>query len=594
MSDWILGVIGLSPRDFSLGSDSESFHSADSRPQSPAQSPRHTLLRREQTEVPTSHGEPQTQTHGAKTEARTSAPATPPPACGNTPHSPVSTPRQKRPRSPDEIVIPTIFLTQGARNSRLLKQGEEIARQLGEDEARAARERDRLDRERRAVLAELNTNGLDFVYSMKTDAALVDSYVEKAFAGHDSVRAARHFYFFRDVKPSPCGVVRELEVFFARAGGRAALAQLLVQRQISPTQLVRHVVAQVYDDATLDMVADVVGEAVGGEGHREVEEPNQASDWTLPRALGALGAELHTGENTGAINLTLKYVHYNTATGALVRRLEIVLVYFARRVTASTLASFVTAFILGALDFALNKYERAVLVRAMGRVLCALAARARAIGLSPPELLAPFRSFFARAECRLFGDSAVVPQKNHELHYNFLRNMVASRAEKPLVHLLATEFLGAAADVAQANGLPHSPPPGVAAPELISVPVLARVAADIARPDLARAPARIFSGLYRAQLAAFLVPALLADALAPGLVAPEKAAWRALHTKVLEAKDNLQQAVGTLLYMAIEDTPDKVALSKALGETYSAFDHLSVVLDKNLAYFRTDLFYDSP
>lgn len=500
----------------------------------------------------------------------------------------------RNPPSPDDIVIPTIFLTQGARNSRLLKQSEEIARQLGADEARAVRERDRLDQKRRAVLAELNSNGSDFVYSMKTDAALVDSYVEKAFAGHDSARAARHFYLFRDMKPVK-NVQRALEVFFARAGGRAELARVVRRNRVSPAQLARYAATQVYDERALEMVGDFMEEDDDDDERNdrsektadEVAEKKREKDgqekneWSLPRAMEALGAEI-----PDSLNLTLKYVHYNTNTGALIRRLQIVLLYFCHRVTRAGFSQFVTVFILCTLDYALNKYERGALVELIGRVSRALVKRAAVIGLSSRELLTPFRSFFARATCRVFGDSAVVTQKTHELHYNFLRNWVVAGAERLSVDKLAAAFL-----TQRENGDHLENGDCTELGESMSVSVLARFAEDIARADLARSPARIFLCLYRAQLAALFVPALLADALASGL-SVEKPQWRALHTKVLEAKDSLQQAVGTLLYMAIEDTPNKVALSKALGETYRAFDHMSVVLDKNSGHFRIDLFYD--
>lgn len=572
MADWILDIIGLSPRDISLVSDSESFHSADSRPQTPTKvNPRRPQLQNDST---------------PSTEAQSPSRETQSPSTGNSKaHQPISnsipgapTPILKPlaiPLSPDEIVIPTIFLTQGARNSRLLKQGEEIARKMSADEARAARERDRLEQKRRAILAELNSNGSDFVYSMKTDAALVDSYVEKAFAAHDSVRAARHFYYFRDVKPAKGELARPLEVFFARPAGCASLRRVLLRHRIPTAQLVQHVLTQVYNEGVLEMVLELVLQ-MSADVEEEETTIKPTPDWSLVRAMSALGAEIPQD----SLVLTLKYVHYNTNTGALVRRLAIVLLYYAGRITVAQLPQFVSSFILAALDFALNKYERAWLVVAMGRAFRALAARARALNVSAPDLLAPFHGFFARAVCRLFGESTVVAQKGYELHYTLIRNLIASGVERELVLQLAAAFL-------VETGRIH--PQGLK----VSVPVLAQVATDTARPGLARATARIFPGLYRAQLAAFLMPLLLADALAAGLPVPQKAPWRALHAKVLEAKDNLQQAVGTLLYMASEDVPDKVALSKALGETYIAFDHMSVVLDKNAASFRADIFYET-
>lgn len=567
MADWILQVIGLSPRDVSLISDSDSFHSAES-PRTPPKLLRCTNLEPSQLNADLSQN-----------PEDPSRPGTPPPQSsaayfGASP----STPRHATPKagpvalSPDEIVIPTIFLTQGARNSRLLKQGEEIARQLGADEARAARERRRLEEKRRAVLEELNSNGSAFVYSMKTDAALVDSYVEKEFSRHDSVRAARHFYYFVDVAPATNDRVPALEMFFACAASRAALHRVLVRQRISAAQLVRHALTQEFDESVLEMVSEVVE-------LMDIEPCALAAvaEWPLDRAIRALGADLKEQP------LVLKYVHYNTNCGALVRRLAIVLLYHARRLEPTLLTPFVSIFIRTALDFALNKFERAPLVDTMGRVFRALAARMRALQFSPRALLEPFHGFFARTACVVFGENTAVPQKIHELHYTFIRNLVASGAEPDLVLMLAAAFLAPDVSLSDSSEEP---------PAVVSAPLLAAVAADIARPGLAHSPARIFDGLYRAQLAAFFVPLVLAGALARGLSTAEKAPWRTLHSNVLDAKDSLQQAVGALQYMPQEETPEKVALSKALGETYVAFDHMSVVLDKNAAFFRSDLFYD--
>lgn len=543
------------------------------------------------------------------------------------------------PRAHDDIVIPAVFLTQGAKNSRLLKQSAEIARQLEAEKQRAAAERASLYKKRQAILTELNDNGSGFTYSLKTDLDLVDSYVESAYANHHSVYLARHFYCFRDQQMSS-----EHEPaldFLFRMGDLRALPQTLALHSISILRLVRYAVNNIQNETHLDLVTANVekemmkqleGKSNAGieeaderkteERKTEVEhngEEEKEPTWSLEDAMAQLGANMST-------NLTLKYVHYYRSTSALIFKVAMVLLYFS---VHTNLSLSIRAFIVSVLDFAFNKEERRTLVaRVVGPVFRALVARARLLGMLDESICANVCSELALIRCYVYGEKKRVMQKECELQYAFLDNLVASGAEAKVALLLVSAFL------AQSNGLgllteeppnselrdinnknaqttmeehklsetsvsllPQCSPVETADVLASTIPValLTRTLTSIERTKVQpHLSGQIFANLYRAQLCAALVVRLLHSALALEFQLHPKHQWRALHRQVLATKDSLQQAVGAVLYMPIEETPDKVTLSKALGETYNALDQMSMVLDKNAVFFRADLFYDSP
>lgn len=538
------------------------------------------------------------------------------------------------PRADEDIVIPAVFLTQGAKNSRLLKQSAEIARQLEAEKQRAAAERASLYKKRQAILTELNDNGSGFTYSLKTDLDLVDSYVESAYANHHSVYLARHFYCFRDQQMSS-----EHEPaldFLFRMGDLRALPHTLALHSISTLRLVRYAVNNIQNETHLDLVTANVekemmkqleGKSNAGieeadERKTEVEhngEEEKEPTWSLEDAMAQLGANMST-------NLTLKYVHYYRSTSALIFKVAMVLLYFSAH---TDLSLSIRAFIVSVLDFAFNKEERRTLVaRMVGPVFRALVARARLLGMLDESICANVCSELALIRCYVYGEKKRVMQKECELQYAFLDNLVASGAEAKVALLLVSAFL------AQTNGLgllTEEPPNSelrdiinknaqttmeehklsetsvTPLPECSSVETADVLASTIPVASLTRTltsiertkvqphlSGQIFANLYRAQLCAALVVRLLHSALALEFQLHPKHQWRALHRQVLATKDSLQQAVGAVLYMPIEETPDKVTLSKALGETYNALDQMSMVLDKNAVFFRADLFYDSP
>ncbi|OVF10608.1 hypothetical protein A9F13_02g04433 [Clavispora lusitaniae] len=548
------------------------------------------------------------------------------------------------PRADEDIVIPAVFLTQGAKNSRLLKQSAEIARQLEAEKQRAAAERASLYKKRQAILTELNDNGSGFTYSLKTDLDLVDSYVESTYANHHSVYLARHFYCFRDQQMSS-----EHEPaldFLFRMGDLRALPETLALHSISISRLVRYAVNNIQNETHLDLVTANVEkemmEQLEGKSNAGIEEADERKTeerkteerktevehngeeekgqaWSLEDAMAQLGANMST-------NLTLKYVHYYRSTSALIFKVAMVLLYFSAH---TDLSLSIRAFIVSVSDFALNKEERRTLVaRVVGPVFRALVARARLSGMSDESICANVCSELASIRCYVYGEKKRVMQKECELQYAFLDNLVASGAEAKVASLLVSAFL------AQSNGLgllTEEPPNSESRdiinknaqttmeehklsetsvtplPECSSVETADVLASTIPVASLTRTltsiertkvqphlSGQIFANLYRAQLCAALVVRLLHSALASEFQLHPKHQWRALHRQVLATKDSLQQAVGAVSYMPIEETPDKVTLSKALGETYNALDQMSMVLDKNAVFFRADLFYDSP
>ncbi|KAL6021882.1 hypothetical protein ACNR90_003209, partial [Candidozyma auris] len=76
--------------------------------------------------------------------------------------------------SDDEILIPTVFLTQGAKNANLLQKANTISKHIEEEREKARQQREEIDGLKREILAEINDNGSTMQYTSKSAHAFVE------------------------------------------------------------------------------------------------------------------------------------------------------------------------------------------------------------------------------------------------------------------------------------------------------------------------------------------------------------------------------------------------------------------------------------
>lgn len=472
----------------------------------------------------------------------------------------------------DEIVIPAVFTTQGAKNSRLLRQSEEINRQMTSEEAKMKAQTEALTRLRANILDELNDNGAQFRYSMKNDAELVERYVLKVYAKDHTLETHRHFFYFDDVGEvgdSPGNEMIDMLLTDMASqwevSNHGNLLLILVANDISMGDIANHVCRKVYDEHLLELVDSFVV-YVSKQLPLQTKSINISETHSIDSYLSLLGARTKSRH-------LLRLVHYNNNVRVLILKLCIAFhVSFMATNASDDLAVFIRHYLLSMSDFIINKREKILLLEKFVRpVFQHIISVCNDVG-KVTELV---KDLLRNLPTHFYGEEKTSSLKNHEMHYNIINNLWMVFCQESGHCREVTEVL--MLDFLQFENSPAS----------FSVVDLAHIISMIGRTKVSQVKSSIiYKNIYRA----YITTALLTN-LVYGQKEKNKHDYFSLRQCLLDCKDHIQESIARLLYMSMDDVPDKVLLSMAVGETYHVIDQFTSVLDKNIVFLKRDFFY---
>lgn len=464
-------------------------------------------------------------------------------------------------RADDEIVIPAVFLTQGEKNTRLLRQNNEILRQIQSEDERMRQQLEHVDACRRCVLAELNDNGSQYAYSMKNDARVVEEHLQLQLAHDASAVLRRHFYYFADVQRPPLAVDVSPATAHLLTDMALALTPRLLQRHLRGSSLADFVLAALATAQTVPALRLVERFLVHALSTKSVEIGVPTTDFGA--VMTAIGAQPSP--------VLLKLVQYRNGDPELVvLRASIAFRLYVRLLrTEEQYLDMMRHFALTCSDYILCKTAKEPLLTFMEPVFSALV-HWQSKHRDENELVAQIHDIFAIKAC-IYGQETPEPQKSHELHFNLLHNLHAVLPQNTVASKILTKLMLRFLSDGECSA-------GVAD--------LATIIDDIGKFQVSRdGTDTIFKNYYRAQLlSSILVHKLYRQEDTDDFVP--------LYQVLLTCKDNLQQSIAQLLFVKTDELANKAQISTALTDTYHVLDHLGTVLGKNLVFLRRDIFYE--
>lgn len=462
-----------------------------------------------------------------------------------------------QPTADDEINIPTIFLTQGAKNASLLKKANEISQHIREEKEKSARQHEELELIKSTVLAELNENGQSLSYTYKSAHAEIDSYVKRHYANHYSLRAHRHFFFFSDrcqpklggVPPENSGTIEAL-AFCLDETMFPAYVRSLKDQGISSMDVAVFYVENCVDEVVLEGI------------WRFLQLYNVKSG--SPKSIE------HISGHKLSFEMPLKMQHYNNNVRLSLLRAALL---FEACDSATYKDVFLLNYVLAASDFHANKKKRNMLLELIVKPNFS---RVVLLNLEHQlyQVLMKLQPHFYNKP----PDNN--KQKFYELVFNFLDNLHTvfkhlQSEEKDGLVMLIRSFLH------DELTLDRQSSPFTA--EEVSQ-VLEHSFPDPSSPDHAALANEIYKYVYKTKTCTRLLTEILYSEA-------DKMPFLSLHIKLQTLKDRLQQGMSHWLFLS-NDIPYKTDVSAALSEAYHNLDHFSSVLNKNLLLIQRDTFYE--
>lgn len=475
----------------------------------------------------------------------------------------------------DEILIPTVFLTQGAKNANLLQKANTISKHIEEEREKARQQREEIDGLKREILAEINDNGSTMQYTSKSAHAFVELYLKNHFSNHYSLREHRHFYFFGDVYKVVLGKVPEKEkslietLLFLEEGTLHAYNQALLLKGVSAEHIAFWFIENCFDEAVLVKVLRFL---------------QQYS--CLGSMLLCLSESLEKVSGTKiSFLMPLKIRQFNNNVYLSILRAAML---FAVYPATQNRETYILSFILASSDFYANKHHRETLREHIVRPVFK-----KIISFSE-DVSAEFQLLWLQIKTHLYGkDPDDNKQKYYELNYNFLTHLhevVGSEESKHLevVLLLVKGFLHDTFDDGAVASLESNrEPPSISGPS-ITVEDLSSVLFDSLPRSTSIRNSTTANSIYK-----YVFKARLCTKLLTGLLYGngEKKPFLRLHGLLHTVKDALQHDMSQWLYVN-NDVSYKRDVSTALSEAYHVIDHFSNVLNKNLPLIQNDMFYE--
>lgn len=457
----------------------------------------------------------------------------------------------------DEINIPTIFLTQGAKNTSLLRKANEISQHIREEKEKTERQREELELIKSTVLAELNENGLALSYTYKSAHAEIEAYIQRHYANHYSLRAHRHFFFFSaryhpklgGVLPEKAGIIESL-AFCLDETVFPAYERSLKDHEISSMDIAVFYVENCVDEAVLEGV------------WRFLQQYNVKTG--SPESLE------HVSGHKLSFEMPLKMQHFNNNVRLSLLRAALL---FEACDSVAYKDAFLLNYVLAASDFHANKKERNSLLELIvkpnfNRVVLL------ELELQLYEVLMKLQPHFYNKP----PDNN--KQKLYELVFNFLNNLHTAfkhlpGKEKDKLVMFIRSFLH------DKTSLDTQTSP-FTVEELSQI--LEDSLADLSSPDHAALANHIYKYVYKTKTCTRLLTEILYSE-------SEKRPFLSLHIKLQTLKDRLQQDMSHWLFLSNE-IPYKTDVYAALSEAYHNLDHFSSVLNKNILLIQKDIFYE--
>ncbi|KAM9907219.1 hypothetical protein OXX79_001087 [Metschnikowia pulcherrima] len=484
--------------------------------------------------------------------------------------------------------IPSIFLTEGDRNRRILLRDQEIAKQLQEEDDKNSKRLAALESERHKILEELNDNGSNYVYSWKNDAQIIDDYVQKSLSHDPHMETSRQFYFFDNQERVSVGesftkATPTLSIALRfLSGSPDRFLHKLEASSIPFLQFVFAALSSIFDLDSLAFVEKVACRACERwRTARSEETENDSENVNCPsitESMRAIGARL-VDSNT-VMQVSLRLVHYNNHLSLHVLRSSILFrVYLPRANTRDDFVLLFQYFFLACSDFHINNLERGYLQRTLVGPIFELFIDIWSLKFGAESFLDDVHSILSSVLPTLYADNEIQIQKKLEMHYNMLLNLLhsipPSKPSAELVNRLVNKFLEfdnnreILAQVAKA------------------IEKLSRLSVSSTVDGMEIDRAGIYKNFYKAELiSTIIVSHVLVES-------PSKSqGLLACFERLQECKDSYQSIIGQLSFSTIENMRDKIRLTLFLSDTYHSLDYSATLLSKSDVLPDRDFFYE--
>ncbi|KAF3991776.1 hypothetical protein FT662_01530 [Candidozyma haemuli var. vulneris] len=467
--------------------------------------------------------------------------------------------------SDDEVSIPTVFLTQGAKNTSLLKKANEISQHIKEEQEKTTRQLEELGRLKREILEELNDNGSALTYTYKSANDVIEEYIQHYYANHYSLRAHRHFYFFGDVYRVELGDVSDEKGTLIDSMGLSmdeslfpAYNRALAGRGVTKEDVAFWCIGKCLDETLL-------------EDYLRFLQQYKPEDDGKP-VMGIEEALEKVSGTKPAYKMPLKIRHFNNNVRLSILRASMLFLAYS---PSTDRVPYILCFFLASSDFYANKHCRDSLIEFLMKPTFSKIAAEDSSKAIYDTFLALKPHYYGKEPDENY-------QKHYELIFNFLSNLHSafkhtSGSENATLVSLSRSFL---LDDFHPSTSPFS------IDEITSIlnDSLPRSPTTVAQHSTLANP--IYKYVFKTRICTRLLTEMLYSDL-------DKKPFLTLHIQLQSLKDRLQQDMSHWLFLS-NDIPYKADVSAGLSEAYHALDHFSTVLNKNLSLIQKDIFYEDP
>lgn len=520
---------------------------------------------------------------------------------------------RKRSRSTEDIGIPAIFLVEGERNRKLLKQNDEIQNRILDDHQKIQDRKEQFRQLQLKVLAELNENGSQYLYTMRNDRQFIETVMERIRTGDPTLRSDRHFYYFGNVarvhfdlgpNVGP-GVVESLLM-----GSNACLVEslrmglpiqsdkqftgLLQSRNIDLIQLAKAALVYSEDHTRLDLLSSKVDLLSTHVDHRSSglsdESTEKKNSSFVPRLTLKDFTEIKNCLMTGigcnnAHILDLRLVYFNNHVLQLVSRLRLIFLVLVKLVTTEeSLLELIDCFIRSCSDFFLNtRCKRKLIDTFMVPIFSSITSLFGIVSrldsddrssMSASKIAETFHELLMKLEVSVYNEEDSVPQKAWEQHYTFLVNIMGERSNldpfsrECFDHLLY-KFLG------------------IEKPTLCTLQPMSKLMEEMSMQNLCSNLDLVTKNAYQIKVIVVIVVPMLNT-------------WNhfvntdlyLFQEQMLKLRGLIQQTIGSMQLSRVE-AAERRQMSVFLSESYHDLEYLGIVFDKNLLLMRQNEFYQN-
>lgn len=493
------------------------------------------------------------------------------------------------------VEIPSIFLTEGIKNSRILRQDEEIALQLAEEEHKAQLKITALENEKAKILDELNDNGSNFHYSWKNDSKIIEDYVQKSLSKDLSIINRRQFYFFNNVQTpllddsfAPMTPLLSTALNFS-SGDPDQFLRMLHASHISLSAFIVAGLRSVLDLPSLACIEKIVRRDYEKQKIKQSDEtylnehiqsPKESlekvpSFTQLMEAIGARPLEI-----SECLPVKLKLVHYNNHTSLLLLRLSILFHYYLPR--AKTKDEFILLFqyfYLSCSDFHVNKIEKSNLRKNFIGPIFQIFVDECLRKFGAKLFIDEAHKILSLIKPSIYGQEEVQSQKALEIHFNMLLNLLYLVSPQDQAFAFVKELMFMFLEIKiPASDLVHV---------VKIIKEMCRLSLMTKLDTIFNHKISIYKNFYKAHLISVIITFSVLDEAHQNSQELLKC-----QQELLVCKDVYQLVIGHLSFLGVENTREKSRISLVLSDTYHMLDYMVNVLTKSGVLPDRDFFYD--